>query len=140
MAHKLRGATVAEFIPLEQLEKIKAFAMGPQTIGGKVELYDKYSTEYEVVNKYNPKWKNRRCKLGMFINDLFNSQLELPTVGRRQQIGNAIKFGRAYLIDNPDSSIYHAAAMGAAQEYREWMNLVGDLSPEQQMAILKVED
>jgi len=36
--------------------------------------------------------------------------------------------------------VYFAAAMGAAEEYREWMALVGDLKPEQQLAILATEE
>lgn len=139
MAHKQRGTEARYCIDPKQLEKIKAFATGPKTVEEKLDLYDRYSTEYEVVNQYNPKWKSHRCKLGMFIHELFNGQLKLPIVGRRQQIGNAIKLGRLYLIDHPDSSVYNAAGMGAAIEFRDWMNLVGDLSPEQQLAILKID-
>jgi hypothetical protein len=131
-----RGATVAEFIPQDQLEEIKKFALGPQTLEGKLALYAKYATEHEVANPKDPKRKDRRSRLGSFINKMFNTELVLPSTGRRQQIGKAIKFGKEYLQDHSDVSVYYAAAMGAAMEYREWMACVGGLSEAQQLAVL----
>lgn len=131
-----RGAAVADFIPADQLAKIKAFATEPRTIEDKLALFNRYAAEHEVVNPNNPKRKDRRSRLGTFINKMFNSQLVLPQVGRRQQIGKAVKFAKEYLIENPTVSVYYAAGMGAALEYREWMDLVGDLNPEQQLSIL----
>jgi hypothetical protein len=128
-----------EFISPDELAKIKQFAKGPQTLEYKLSLFAKYTVEYEVPNARIPGRKDRRCRLGTFINKLFNTQLVLPAVGRRQQIGKAIKFAKEYLIEHPECAIYYAAAMGAAQEYREWMAAVGELQPEQQMAILDAE-
>jgi hypothetical protein len=134
-----RGAKVGDFIAPDQLERIKQYALGPQTLEGKLALYNKLAAEHEVVNPRDPKRKDRRSKLGTFINKLFNTQMELPAVGRRQQIGKAIKFGKEYLKENPGASVYFAAAMGAAEEYREWMALIGDLKPEDQLAIMNSE-
>lgn len=135
-----RGATVGDFIAPDQLEKIKAYAQGPQTLEDKLALYNKLALEHEVVNPRDPKRKDRRSRLGSFINKLFNTQMVLPAIGRRQQIGKAVKFGKEYLKDNPAASIYFAGAMGAAEEYREWMATgIGDLQPEQQLAIINSE-
>jgi len=130
------GATVAEFLPLDQLEEIKKFALGPQTLEGKLALYAKYAMEHEVANPKDPKRKDRRSRLGSFINKMFNTELVLPSTGRRQQIGKAIKFGKEYLQDHPEVAVYYAAAMGAAMEYREWMACVGGLSEAQQLSVL----
>jgi len=67
---------------------------------------------------------------------MFNTEIVLPSTGRRQQIGKAIKFGKEYLQDHSDVSVYYAAAMGAALEYREWMACIGGLSEAQQLAVL----
>jgi hypothetical protein len=134
-----RGAVVADFIPADQLAKIKEFAMEPRTLKDKLALFDKYATEHEVPNPNNTKRKDRRSRLGSFVNKMFNSQLVLPQVGRRQQIGKAIKFAKTYLIEHPEVSVYYATGMGAAIEYREWMDLVGDLNPEQQLSIMNSE-
>lgn len=134
-----RGASVGDFLAPDQLKTIKEFALGPQTLEGKLQLYVKLSTEHEVSNPKAQGRKDRRSRLGGFINKMFNTELVLPSVGRRQQIGKAIKYGKDYLTDNPTVSVYFAAAMGAAQEYREWQALIGDLQPEQQMAILNSE-
>jgi|SRR5271157_1136574 len=134
-----RGATVGEFIPADQLKAIKEFALGPQTIEGKLTLFAKLAQEHEVVNPRDKNRKDRRSRLGSFINKMFNTELVLPSTGRRQQIGKAIKFAKEYLIENPTVSVYYAAAMGAALEYREWMACVGGLSEEQQMTILNTE-
>lgn len=134
-----RGATVGDFIPPDQLALIKKFAEAPPTLEGKLALYNKLAAEHEVINPHQPGRKEKRSKLGTFINKLFNTEIVLPAMGRRQQIGKAIKFGKDYLIDHPEVSVYHAAAWGAAEEYREWMALVGDLQPEQQLAIMNTE-
>lgn len=128
-----RGATVGDFLAPDQLASIKQFAQGPVTLEGKLKLFKQLSVEHEVVSHGR---KDKRSRLGSFVNKMFNTQLALPSTGRRQQIGKAIKFGQEYLIENPTVSVYYAAAMGAAIEYREWMTLVGDLKPEQQLAIL----
>jgi hypothetical protein len=135
-----RGASVGDFIPPEQLEQIKQYAQGPQTLEGKMDLYNRLAAEHEVTNPQHPGRKDKRSRLGSFINKMFNSELVLPSVGRRQQIGKAIKYGKDYLQEHPEVSVYYAAGMGAAEEYREWMALVGDLKPEQQLAILATEE
>lgn len=135
-----RGATVGDFIPPDQLSEIKKFALGPVTLEGKLKLFAQLAQEHEVPNPRDPKRKDRRSKLGSFVNKMFNTELVLPSVGRRQQIGKAIKFAKEYLTEHPDVSVYHAVAMGAALEYREWMQLVGDLQPEQQLSIMNSED
>lgn len=132
-----RGASFADFIPADQLAKIKEYATGPQTLEGKLELFNRLAQEHEVVLPGGR--KDRRSRLGSFINKLFNSEFVLPTTGRRQQIGKAVKFAKEYLIEYPEASVYYAAAMGAAEEYREWMAMIGDIEPEQQMAILNTE-
>lgn len=130
------GASVGDFVAPDQLKTIRDFALGPQTLEGKLTLFNKLAAEHEVTNPKNSNRKERRSRLGTFINKLFNTELVLPSVGRRQQIGKAIKFAKEYLTEHPEISVYYAAAMGAAIEYREWIALVGDLKPEQQMAIL----
>jgi len=134
-----RGASVGDFIAPDQMEEIKKYAQGPQTLEGKLDLYNRLAAEHEVTNPHNPGRKDKRSRLGSFINKMFNSELVLPSTGRRQQIGKAIKYGKDYLTDHPEVSVYYAAGMGAAEEYREWMALVGDLKPEQQLAILATE-
>jgi hypothetical protein len=130
---------MAQVIPPSQLEEILNYAKDPQTLEDKLKLFDRYCVDYEVVNTHTG-FKSRRSKLGTFINDLFKTKLLLPIGQRRYQIAMAIKFARFYLIENPDVSIYFATAMGAADEYREWMASVGDLKPEQQMAILASDE
>lgn len=137
---QFRGMSVGDFIPPDQLKQIKEFATGPQTLEGKLQLFTKLAQEHEVSNPRNGGRKDRRSRLGSFINKMFNTELPLPSTGRRQQIGKAIKFAKEYLQENPATSVYGAAAMGAALEYREWMALVGDLKPEQQLAILNSEE
>ena len=132
-----RGASLADFVPEDQLAKIREFALGPQTLEDKLTLFNKLAQEHEVTNPSGR--KDRRSRLGSFVNRLFNTEFILPSSGRRQQIGKAIKYAKEYLIDNPEASVYFATTMGAAQEYREWMAAIGDLQPEQQMAILNTE-
>lgn len=133
------GAALEDFIPKDELQKILDYAREPQTIEGKLQLFDKLTKEYPVVNPRYPNRTDRRSRAGTFINRMFNTQLELPSIGRRQQIGKAVKFAREYLIEQPQASLYFALAMGAAEEYKEWHALIGDLKPAQQMAILNSE-
>lgn len=130
-----------EFISPDELKKIKKVAQEGKTLQGKLRLYDGLAQEYEIPHPRYQNVKSKRSKLGMFVNKLFSTQegLILPIVGRRQQIGCAIKYGKAYLIENPEVGIYFAAAMGAAQEYREWMASIGDLTEEQQTNIINSE-
>jgi hypothetical protein len=125
---------IKSFLDAETLEKIKQFAQEPVTLEDKLKLFIKLSTNHQVTLPGGR--TDYRSRLGSFINKLFNSEMILPSTGRRQQIGNAIKFAEAYLRENPKASIYHATTMGAAEEYKEWMTLVGDLKPEHQLAIM----
>jgi|SRR5208282_1524178 len=132
--HQGYEVNIKNFLDAETLAKIKEFATEPVTLEGKLKLFTKLSTNRQV--NLGGGRTDYRSQLGSFINKLFNSEMVLPSTGRRQQIGTALKFAEVYLRENPESSIYHAAAMGAAEEYREWQILVGDLKPEQQMAIM----
>lgn len=134
-----RGARIGDFIPQDQLEKIREYALAPQSLEDKLILFNKMVVEHEVPHPKDPTKKDHRSKLGSFINRLFYTQMKLPIIGRRQQIGKAVKYAREYLKDNPHASIYFAAAMGAAEEYREWMATVGDLTPTQQEIVMDVE-
>src|SRR5271156_2319349 len=136
--HQNYEINIKNFLDAEPLDKIKAFALEPVTLEGKLKLFVKLSTNRQVTLPGGR--TDYRSALGSFVNKLFNSEMVLPSTGRRQQIGMALKFAEAYLRENTESSIYHAAAMGAAEEYREWMTLVGDLKPEQQLAIMSSTD
>jgi len=133
------GAPMAQFLPPDQLAEILNYAKDPQSLEDKLKLFDRLSIDYEVINTHTG-YKSRRSKLGAYINELFKTELLLPIDQRRYQITMALKFARLYLIENPTASIYYATTMGAAEEFREWMASVGDLKPEQQMAILATED
>jgi len=134
------GPSVGDFIAPDQLKEIMAFATGPTTLQDKLRLFDKLSEEHMVSDKRNPERKTRRSRLGGYVNNIFNTTLILPTVGRWQQIAKAIKFGKTYLQENPAVSVYYAVFMGAAQEYREWQALVGGLTEEQQLDIVKGDE
>lgn len=129
---------IRDHIDQDSLAKILEFAKGPTDVEGKLKLYQKLSTN-QKVNLPGGR-VDYRSRLGSFINKLFNTELVLPSTGRRQQIGNAVKYGETYLRENPDVSVYFAATMGAAQEYREWQDLVGGLKPEQQIATMSSGD
>lgn len=132
--HELK---VRDFLDPESLATILQFAKEPTDIESKIRLFGKYATN-QKVNLPGGR-VDYRSKIGSFINKLFNSELVLPSTGRRQQIGNAVKYAESYLREHSEVAIYYAAAMGAAQEYREWMDLVGGLKPEQQIAIMNSE-
>jgi hypothetical protein len=136
---RFQGAPIAQFIPPDQLAEILNYARDPQTLDDKLKLFDRLCVNYEIVNEYTG-FKSRRSKLGTFINDLFKVEMVLPLSQRRYQIVMALKFARLYLIENPNVSIYYATVMGAADEYREWMASVGDLKPEQQIAIMNSQE
>ena len=110
------------------------FAKEPVGLEEKLKLFTKLSTNHQVTLPGGR--KVGRCRLGSFVNNLFNNQMILPTTGRYQQIGNALRHAEAYLRDNPEAPIYYATAMGAALEYREWLSLGEEPSSEQQMAAL----
>ena len=129
---------IKSFLDAETLEKIRQFAQEPVTLEDKLKLFVKLSTNHQVTLSGGR--TDYRSRLGSFVNKLFNSEMTLPSTGRRQQIGNAIKYAEAYLRGNPEVSIYYATAMGAAEEYKEWMTLVGDLKPEQQLSIMNSPD
>lgn len=133
-----RGASIGDFITTDQLEIIKSHALGPLTIEEKLEYFRKLTVEYTVTNP-KTNYKTRRSRLGQFINKIYNTELVLPSAGRWQQIQKAIKAAKEYLIDNPEVSVYYAAAAGAAIEYREWQAEVGGMTEEQQMSAVTSE-
>jgi hypothetical protein len=132
---KFKGAPIAQFLSPGQLQEIIDYAKDPQPIESKLKLYDRLATDAEIVNP-NTGHKSWGSVLGGHINNLFHTKLSLPSDQRRYQILQALKFGRAYLVENPDVSVYFAAIIGAAEEYREWVATVGDLQPEQQKSIV----
>jgi hypothetical protein len=132
--HELK---IRDYIDEDSLKAILEFAKEPADLDGKLRLFTKYATNTKV-NLPGGR-VDYRSRIGSFINKLFNSELTLPSTGRRQQIGNAVKYAEVYLREHSEVAIYYAAAMGAAQEYREWMDLVGGLKPEQQIAIMSSE-
>jgi hypothetical protein len=136
--HENTGAKIKDFVSPERLKQIVDYARAPQTLEDKVRIYDKLATEYEVT--FRTGWKVRRSHLGIFINTLFSTSMPLSRDYRHQQIEQAIKKGREYLEEMPEAAIYFAAAMGAAEEYREWTALFGGLNPEQQMAALEANE
>ena len=132
---KFKGAPIAQFIGVDKFQEIVEYAKDPQTAEAKLKLYDRLSSDHEIVN-VNTGHKSWGSTLGGHINIIFHSDLPLPGAQRRHQILQALKFGRTYLVENPEASVYFAATMGAAEEYREWMATIGDLQPEQQKSII----
>ena len=88
------GATVAEFLPQDQLEAIKKFAQEPQGLEEKLNLYAQYATEHEVANPKDPKRKDRRSRLGSFINKMFNTELVLPSTAGASRSAKQSSSGR----------------------------------------------
>lgn len=136
--------SIADLVPQDQIERALAVATRPYTLEEKLKKFDELKVEKA---QWNPRANNgkgrmeKRSVLGTLANQIFNKfeGLTLPNINRRQQIGNAIRFGRQFLIDNPEVSVYYALLQGAAQEAREWNMCVGNLSEEQQISMLSNE-
>lgn len=129
-------ATLSDKFSPSQIKEWKERATHIPTKEEMLKKYDSLSSERPI------KVGNRvelRSTLGSFANDQFNREFKLPKIGRRQQIGKAIQFGRSYLADNPTSSIYYALMEGIVRECQEYNSLVGNLTDKQKLSILKTE-
>jgi hypothetical protein len=101
-------------------------------------MFDQLALEHEYTDHFS-KRKSYRCVLGTFVHHLFSTSMKLPPTGRRQQIMYALKYAKRYLIENPEVSIAYAVGMGAAQERREWLITIGDVTAVDQISILSQE-